>query len=86
MLDNRTKNPIRLGLGVLAVASAALLSACGSGGGDTAVTPPPAAIGPARFGAKFATAFNASPNSDPIDPAVGDIIALSLTTDPLEVP
>lgn len=63
------------------------LSAC-SGGGDGSVSPPsdPPPIGAARFGAGFAAGFAKTPNSDPANPVPGDIIALSFTTDPLEVP
>ena len=71
-----------VGLGVLTG-----LSAC-SGGGDGGVSPfdPPPLAGAARFGAGFAAAFAKSANSDPIDPVASDIIALSFTTDPFEVP
>lgn len=64
------------------------LSAC-SGGSDGSVSPfepPPPLAGAARFGAGFAAAFAKSPNSDPVDPLPSDIIALSFTTDPFEVP
>ena len=60
------------------------LAACGGGGGGGGghvVTPPPPSLA-AFFGASFEKAFNASAMSEPFDPAPGDIIALSLTTEP----
>lgn len=88
MADNKSISKRRragyaaVGFGVLTG-----LSAC-SGGGDGGSSPsdPPPLAGAARFGAGFAAAFAKSPNSDPIDPVTGDIIALSFTTDPFEVP
>ena len=66
------------------------LAACGSGGGGggntTTTPPPPSSLPQMKFGAKFAASFAASPNSDPVEPAVGDIIDLSLITDPFDVP
>lgn len=72
-----------VGLGLLTV-----LAACSGGSDGAGVAPfdPPPIAGVARFGAGFAAAFAKSPYSDPTDPAPSDIIALSLTTDPLEVP
>lgn len=37
-----------------------------------------------QFGAPFATAFNAGPSDEPVDPAPGDLPPLSLTTDPVD--
>ena len=65
------------------------LAACGGGGSDGATAPPPPTMTPQgaqRFGLGFATSFGASANSDPRDPGMNDIIALSLTSDPIEVP
>lgn len=73
-----------VGLGLLTV-----LAACSGGGGDgggNQPQPPAPPAGAARFGAGFAAAFAKSPHSDPTDPLPSDIIALSLTTDPFEVP
>ena len=68
---------------------AAGLAACGGsgGGGSVAVTPtPPPTPGiQSSFGAGFAALFSAGPNTDPGNPSASDIIALSLTTDPVRL-
>ncbi len=66
------------------------LASCGGNGGDAATTPPvvvPPAPAPQenQFGTAFATDFRASPTSAPATPADGDIIPLSLTTNPVNV-
>ena len=75
-----------------AAALLASLAACGGGGGsdgDTTVTPP-APPTPVRledqFGAQFGATFRTAPNSDPRDPAPGDLIPISFTTDPVNLP
>lgn len=48
--------------------------------------PPPAAKIEDSFGPRFAAAFRADPNSDPIDPVAGDIsIPVDPTRDPLKL-
>lgn len=69
-------------IGAVAVA----LTACGGGGGVVAVPVPPAPKLEAAFGAGFATAFQQGANTDPREPAAGDVVAVSLTTDPVPVP
>jgi len=70
---------IRLGLlGAAAVA----LSGCGGGGGGATVTTQPTSVA-SSFGTQFAIDFAASPNSQPVKPQSGDIIPLSLTTEPI---
>ena len=69
--------------------SAAALAACGGGG--IKVKPGGPGAGPAAkledsFGAGFAAAFQQGPNTDPREPAAGDVIAVSATTDPVPVP
>ncbi len=64
------------------------LAACGNNNTPTTVTPPPPA--PAakledQFGANFGTAYRADPNTDAKDPMPGDIVPLSLTTDPVAI-
>ena len=79
----------RLILGGVAASALMGLAACGGGGSDGATAPPPPTMTPQgaqRFGLGFATSFGASANSDPRDPGMNDIIALSLTSDPIEVP
>lgn len=75
---------------VTRVAAVALLAcgvaACGGGGGSA--SSPPAVITPAAkvetlFGSKFAMDFEAAPNSEPAAVAMGDIIPVSLTTEPV---
>lgn len=74
---------------LLAVAVAAGgVSACGSSGSTTAAPPPvvtPAAKLEDQFGTNFGIAFRNNPNTDATDPAPGDIIPLSLTTDPVAI-
>lgn len=67
------------------------LAACDRGGGKSVrVAPPnePPAATPIedRFGVAFGAAFRAPNNSDPRDPAEGDLIPVSFTTDPLPIP
>ena len=69
-------------LSVVAVA----LAACGGGGGNVKVPVPPAAKLEDSFGAGFAAAFQKGANTDPREPAAGDVVAVSLTTDPVPVP
>jgi len=64
----------------------ATLAACG-GGNDNATSnpppPPPTTVSQEdSFGLAFGTAFRADPNATPIEPKDGDIIPLSLTTEP----
>lgn len=65
------------------------LAACGGDDNDGAVvTPPtpPSAKLEDGFGANFGTTYRAGNNTDPRDPAAGDVIAVSATTDPVPVP
>lgn len=87
-MANKSQNSsIRTLLVVAAFAALPVLAGCsgGGGGGDTS-TPPTVQLAQQKFGLGFATAFAATPNSDPREPSLNDIIALSLTTDPFEVP
>lgn len=65
------------------------VAACGGGGGDDPAPPPPPVVVPPaapqedQFGARFGMAFRASPTADPIVPADGDIVPLSVTTNPV---
>jgi multidrug efflux pump subunit AcrA (membrane-fusion protein) len=72
--------------GLIAVALS-VLAACGGGGDPPPPAPPAAPVVVAKqedqFGANFASAFRASPTSEPITPVDGDIIALSLTAEPV---
>ena len=75
------------------IAAAAMLAgglaACGGDNNQAATTPPP--VVPAakledQFGANFGVAYRADPNTDPAkNPVDGDIIPLSLTTDPVAI-
>ena len=38
-----------------------------------------------QFGTRFGTAFRADNNSEPYSPADGDIVAISFTTEPIEI-
>lgn len=73
------------------VAVAAGLAACGGGGGKSTkkvTTPPPAAAPPLedQFGVNFGTAFRVAANTDPRDPAPGDLIPICFTCDPVNIP
>ncbi|GGE02969.1 hypothetical protein GCM10011529_06770 [Polymorphobacter glacialis] len=77
----------RIGFVLLATAT---LAACGDNGAGPAAPPPaPVVVPPApqenAFGANFGTAFRASDTATPITPADGDIIPLSLTTEPARI-
>ena len=64
------------------------LAACGGGGGGgkTVVTTPGSPSDPnAKFGAKFAAAFKANPNSDPAVVSAGDVVPVDPTADPSAV-
>ena len=56
------------------------------GGGKNVVTPPGSPADPnAKFGAKFAAAFKANPNSDPAVVSAGDVVPVDPTADPSPV-
>jgi hypothetical protein len=65
-----------------------LLTACGGGGKDPIAAAPPTMTQPttgtfqSKFGASFATAFNANSTAPAIDPAATDVPALNLTAQP----
>ncbi len=65
------------------------LTACGNSNNASAPATPPVVVAPApqenAFGANFATAFRAADTAAPIVPADGDIIPLSLTTEPAKI-
>jgi hypothetical protein len=68
--------------------TAVTLAACGGGGGGGSATTTPPAVAPslqAQFGAAFNTDFMANPNSEPVVPQSGDIIALTLTAEPVSL-
>lgn len=67
------------------------LAACGSGygNGGSTPTPTPGQTGTARqedqFGIAFGNAFRADPNGEPSPVADGDLVAISLTTEPVTI-
>lgn len=73
------------------IAAVAMLAGGLAACGDNDKTPtPPVVVPPApaprvedQFGTNFGIAFRAEPNTDAKDPMAGDIIPLSLTTDPV---
>ncbi|MBC7768927.1 MAG: hypothetical protein H7124_09075 [Phycisphaerales bacterium] len=72
---------------MLILALALGVSACGgSGGGGGLPPPPPAAPLEDTFGAGFGATFRADPNSNPRDPAAGDIVPVDPTKDATGVP
>ena len=67
------------------------LSACGDGNGSNTPTPTPTPgqTGTARqedqFGIAFGNAFRAAPDGEPSPVADGDLVAVSLTTEPVTI-
>ena len=67
------------------------LAACGGSGdgGSTPPSPPPppttVSAQEDTFGLAFGMAFRADTNGTPIEPQDGDIIPLSLTTEPVDI-
>lgn len=62
------------------------LSACDDNKNQsTVITPTPAPVAKLEdgFGANFGIAYRADPNTEAKDPAVGDIIPLTLTVEPV---
>ncbi len=73
---------------VAAVALVGGLAACGNSNTPSSITqPPPMPVAKFedQFGANFGTAYRADPNTDAKDPMPGDIVPLSLTTDPVAI-
>jgi len=54
----------------------------GGGGGGVTMPPPPPPPQEDFFGTAFGVDFRAPPNSNPVVPSPGDIIPVSLTTEP----
>lgn len=69
---------------MLALALAVAASACGGGGGGGGL--PQQQRLEDTFGAGFGQAFRANPNSDPRDPAAGDVVPADLTRDATPIP
>lgn len=65
------------------------LAACGGGGGrtDTVVEPPKVVVTAQedKFGIPFGTDFRAMMNSDPASVSDTDIVAVSFTTEPIDI-
>ena len=68
-----------LGLAIAACGSSNTPTPPGSGGGTITVRQED------QFGVPFGTAFRADNNSEPYSPADGDIAAISLTTEPVDI-
>jgi hypothetical protein len=73
------------------VVFALLLAACGGGGGGGSDQPgnqPPTVVTTAqedKFGSGFGAAFRAPPNSEPFNVSDGDLVPVSLTTEPIDI-
>ena len=78
-----------LNLLLFAIPISTLVACGGSGdGGDSGAAPPPPTTVAAQedtFGVAFGMAFRADANGTPIEPKDGDIIPLSLTTEPVDI-
>jgi len=74
---------------VLAAGLAAVALAGCSGGGSGMAMMQPSPVPPPRLedqlGSNFGVSFRQTMTADPSDPMVGDLGAVSLTTEPLEV-
>ncbi len=76
------RGAVMLGLGLA-------IAACGSSNNNT--TPPNNGGGTItvrqedQFGIQFGTAFRADNNSEPYNPVDGDIVAVSLLTEPVDI-
>ena len=76
---------------LIGTALALPLAACGGGGGssgqDTVITPPKVTTTAQedKFGINFGTDFRAAMNSEPASVADGDIVPVSLTTEPIDI-
>jgi hypothetical protein len=77
----------------VAVTAAAALVSCGGGGSDGGPgpgagtpPPPPAVPFPGQLGIGFSITFGAAANAEPRDPQAGDVIPVSLSAEPIDVP
>lgn len=73
---------------LMTTALALSLAACGGGGGSDAVVTPPKTTVTAqedKFGVAFGNDFRAPMNSEPATVADGDIVPVSLTTEPIDI-
>ena len=65
------------------------VSACGGGSSSSSsTTAPPTVVATSqegKFGSVFATDYRASANSEPANVSDGDIVAVSSTTEPIDV-
>lgn len=64
------------------------VSACGGGTSSSSMTAPTAVATTAqeaKFGTKFASDYDAVANSEPANVSDGDIVPVSLTTEPIAV-
>lgn len=76
-------------IGLLALAESTLVACGDSKNMGTATAAPLTVVAPApqetAFGANFGTAFTAPQTATPVTPADGDIVPLSLTTNPIAI-
>jgi len=80
------KKILRIGAVALLASGVAACGGDGNSASTPSTTPPvitPAAKQETLFGANFATSYEQSPTATPTTPADGDIIPLSLTTEPV---
>lgn len=73
---------------LLAGGLALSVSACGSNNSSSSQTTPPTVTTTAqedKFGTAFGTDFRASNNSEPANVSDGDVVAVSLTTEPVNI-
>ena len=86
MTNSRKRLVLPLPLALVAAGLA--LAGCSGGGGMFAMTSPTPQPSPRledQLGANFGAAFRQATSAEPTDPAVGDLGAVSLATEPLEV-
>jgi len=78
---------------MIAAAAAAALVSCSGGGGDggqgagggAPPAPPPVPF-PGQLGIGFSVTFGAAAIAEPRDPQAGDVIPISLSAEPIDVP
>lgn len=73
---------------ILAGGLALMVSACGSGSSDSTTTTPPTVVLTSqedKFGTAFGKDYRVTANAEPATTADGDIVPVSLTTEPIDV-
>lgn len=73
---------------IIAASLSVLLAACGGKANNDDNPPPPVVMQPRQedqFGANFGVLFRADPNSEAANASEGDVVGVSLTTEPATI-